>query len=154
MKGLLAEKKNREAKINPEDEKAAQKEDFADEQAIQYILEQHPDVTGCFTTNVDATQKILSIVNEMKQSKDTKQAEAAKNLKIIGFDGGEKQLEALENGELEGLVVQNPYGMGYATVIACARSIANQGNEAVVDTGYVWVTKDNMEDKNISRILY
>ena len=44
--------------------------------------------------------------------------------------------------------------MGYATVIACARSIANQGNEAVVDTGYVWVTKDNMEDKNISRILY
>ena len=40
----------------------------------------------------------------MKQSKDTKQAEAAKNLKIIGFDGGEKQLEALENGELEGLV--------------------------------------------------
>ena len=112
------------------------------------------DNLGCFTTNVDATQKILSIVNEMKQSKDTKQAEAAKNLKIIGFDGGEKQLEALENGELEGLVVQNPYGMGYATVIACARSIANQGNEAVVDTGYVWVTKDNMEDKNISRILY
>lgn len=154
VKGLLAEKKNQEAKINPEDEKAAQKEDFTDEQAIQYILEQHPDVTGCFTTNVDATQKILSIVNEMKQSKDTKQAEAAKNLKIIGFDGGEKQMEALENGELEGLVVQNPYGMGYATVIACARSIANQGNEAVVDTGYVWVTKDNMEDKNISRILY
>lgn len=154
VKGLLAEKKNQEAKINPEDEKAAQKEDFTDEQAIQYILEQHPDVTGCFTTNVDATQKVLSIVNEMKQSKDTKQAEAAKNLKIIGFDGGEKQMEALENGELEGLVVQNPYGMGYATVIACARSIANQGNEAVVDTGYVWVTKDNMEDKNISRILY
>ena len=28
VKGLLAEKKNREAKINPEDEKAAQKEDL------------------------------------------------------------------------------------------------------------------------------
>ena len=111
-------------------------------------------MTGCFTTNVDATQKVLSIVNEMKESKDTEQAEFAENLKMIGFDGGEAQMKALENGELEGLVVQNPYGMGYATVIACARSIASQGNEAVVDTGYVWVTKDNMDDKNISRILY
>ncbi len=146
VKGLLAEKKNLEAKIIPEDVNSAHMVEFTDEQAIQYILEQHPDVTGCFTTNVEATQKVLSSVNERKQSKDTKQAEAAKNLKIIGFDGGEKQMEARENGELEGLVVQNPFGMGYATVIPCARSIPNQGNEAVVDTGYVWITKYNMED--------
>lgn len=154
VKGLLADAQNQEAKLKPDDEKAAQKEDFTDEQAVQYILAQHPDVTGCFATNVDATQKVLSIVNEMKESGEIKQAEFAENLKMIGFDGGEAQMKALENGDLEGLVVQNPYGMGYATVIACVRSITNQGNEAVVDTGYVWVTKDNMEDKNISRILY
>lgn len=43
----------------------------------------------------------------MKQSKDTKQAELAENLKIIGSTEEMKQMEALENGELEGLVVQN-----------------------------------------------
>lgn len=36
--------------------------------------------------------------------------------------------------------------MGYATVVAAARAALEIGNEATVDTGYVWVDKENMDD--------
>ncbi len=46
-----------------------------------------------------------------------------------------EQVKALEDGELDGLVVQNPFGMGYAAVIASARTVLEIGNEAEVNTG-------------------
>lgn len=44
--------------------------------------------------------------------------------------------------------------MGYATVVAAARSALDMGNEANVDTGYAWVTQDNMEETAIKNMLY
>ena len=44
--------------------------------------------------------------------------------------------------------------MGYATVVAAARTILEIGNEAVVDTGYTWVDKENMEDGSVQMMLY
>ena len=45
--------------------------------------------------------------------------------------------------------MQNPFGMGYATVVAAARVALEIGNEATVDTGYVWVDKENMDDPDV-----
>ena len=53
-----------------------------------------------------------------------------------------------------GLIVQNPYGMGYETVVAAARDVLGLGNEAVIDSGYTWVTKENMNKNAIKRMLY
>ena len=43
---------------------------------------------------------------------------------------------------------------GYATVVAAARTVLEIGNEAEVNTGYVWVTADNMNDDTITPFLY
>ena len=67
---------------------------------------------------------------------------------------GKEQVKALEDGELDGLVVQNPFGMGYAAVIASARTVLEIGNEAEVNTGYVWVTAENMDDADIKPLVY
>ena len=48
----------------------------------------------------------------------------------------------------------NPFGMGYATVVAAARASLNMGNEAVVNTGYTWVTKKNLKTDEVQKILY
>ena len=70
-------------------------------------------------------------------------------------DGGKEQLKALEDGKLSGLMTEeNPYGMGYAVVVSAARAALGMGNEAFVDTGFIWVTKENMKDKNIKKMLY
>ena len=44
--------------------------------------------------------------------------------------------------------------MGYATVVAAARAALDMGNEAFVNTGYTWVTADNLEDESIQKMLY
>ena len=73
---------------------------------------------------------------------------------VMGFDAGKEQISALEDGSIDGLVVQNPFGMGYATVVAAARTALEIGNEAVVDTGYTWVDLSNLEDENVQAMLY
>lgn len=73
---------------------------------------------------------------------------------LMGFDVSKEQLKALEEGEISGLVVQNPFGIGYASVVAAARTVLQSGNEAQVSTGYLWVTQDNMNDESIKKMLY
>ena len=65
-----------------------------------------------------------------------------------------KEIDALADGKVDALVLQNPFGMGYAAVIASARAALSMGNEAVVDTGYVWITKKNLEEEGIQKLLY
>lgn len=119
-------------------------EDISQEDVIRYLLEKNPGIKAIYTTNETSAKLAVSVLEEMKKT----------DVKIVSFDGGEDQLKLLEEGKIEGLIVQNPYGIGYATVIACARAILEQGNEAQVDTGYAWVTADNMNDKMIKRVMY
>ena len=97
---------------------------LSDEDVILYYMEQYPNLKGMFGTNVAATQLGLSALQE---------AELTEEIVLTGFDAGEDQITALENGEIKGLAVQNPFGIGYASVVAAARSILQTGNEAVVD---------------------
>lgn len=128
-----------------EEEKAAMVNAMSDEDVYAYYLEKYPDLKGMFGTSFSATQAGL---------KALRKAGRTDGVSLMGFDAGKEQLEALKNGEIKGLVVQNPFGMGYAAVVAAARTILDQGNEAQVDTGYTWVTQENMEDAAIKRMLY
>ena len=142
LKKEIAEKKNAAKKA---EEPEVLPEDFSDEDVILYYMEQYPNLKGMFGTNVAATQLGLSALQE---------AERTDEIILTGFDAGEDQITALENGEIKGLAVQNPFAIGYASVVAAARSILQMGNEAVVDTGYVWVTKENLEEASIQSMLY
>lgn len=128
-----------------DEEKTAMVNAMSDEDVYAYYLEKYPDLKGMFGTSFSATQAGV---------KALRRAERLENVSLMGFDAGKEQLEALKNGEIKGLVVQNPFGMGYAAVVAAARTILDQGNEAQVDTGYTWVTQENMEDAAIKRMLY
>lgn len=154
MQKQIAAEKNPEAAEKIEETPETENEealgsDITQEEVVDYILEKHPDAKGIYTTS-EAVAKL--VVGEFEKQKETDDKE--KSVKIVSFDGGKDQLELLNEGKLEGLIVQNPYGIGYATVVACSRAILGQGNEAEVDTGYVWVTKDNIDDETISRMMY
>lgn len=141
MKKAIAEEKNKNKK---EGDKEIAPDSLKDEDVIAYYLKKYPDIKGCFGTSMGATQLTLSA---MKQEK-------SKNIVLMGFDAGKEQLDALKSGDIKGLVVQNPFGIGYASVVAAARTVLQTGNEAVVNTGYTWVTQDNMKQKSIKSMLY
>lgn len=128
-----------------EDLQKAAVEKMTDDEVMQYYLKKYPDLKGVFGTNESSTIFALEALQK---------TELAGKVALVGFDISEEQTAAMKNGEISGLVVQNPFGMGYASVVAAARTVLQSGNEAVVDTGYIWVTKDNLEDESIQNMLY
>ena len=128
-----------------EDLQKAAVEKMTDDEVMQYYLKKYPDLKGVFGTNESSTIFALEALQK---------TELAGKVSLVGFDISEEQTAAIKNGEIAGLVVQNPFGMGYASVVAAARTVLQSGNEAVVDTGYIWVTKDNLEDESIQNMLY
>ena len=121
---------------------------------VQEILSQYPDVTGIFAVSSNAVSFGLELTEAMEDASEETGAETENQLVFVGYDAEEEEIEALSEGTISGLIVQNPYGMGYATVVAAARAALGQGNEAVVNTGYQWVTTENLETEEIQRILY
>lgn len=117
---------------------------ISEEDVIKYLFAKHPDVKGCYATSGEAVNMVVDAVDRLER----------KDLKIIGYDADEAEMEALSDGKITGLIVQNPFGMGYATVVAAARAAMKAGNEAVVNTGYTWVTEENYKEKDIKKLLY
>ena len=103
--------------------------EITDEEALDYILEKHPDVAGCFATDGTTVKKVTDALARAEKA----------NVTVVAYDGMPEEIEALEDGKIDGLVVQNPFGMGYASVVAAARAALNMGNEAYIDTGVTWM---------------
>lgn len=120
-------------------------DDMSDEDALEHYLGKHSELKGCFGVNDETVLLAAQAVKDMGLSD---------SVTVMGFDAGKDQINALKEGSIDGLVVQNPFGMGYAAVVAAARTILEIGNEAVVDTGYTWVDLSNLEDENIQAMLY
>ena len=118
---------------------------ITEDQVVDYILAKHPNITGCFAANGDS---VKLAVDGLKRNK------MEKKVKVIGFDANDDEIQDLKDGTVDGLIVQNPFGMGYATVVAAARASLDMGNEAVVNTGYTWVTKENLKTDEVQKILY
>lgn len=127
-----------------EGESAIVADELSEDDVIQYIIEKYPNLKGIYTTNLDTTQAVANVLDEIEKE----------DLFFVGFDGGEEQMDLLEDSVLDGLIVQNPYGMGYATVVAAVRATLGLGNESYVNSGYLWVTLDNMDSPDIKGILY
>ena len=118
--------------------------DITEEDVIDYVLAKHPDIKGCFASNAPTVKKAIAGLERAE----------ADDVMVVGFDADEEEMKALSDGRIDGLIVQNPFGMGYATVVAAARAALDMGNEAFVNTGYTWVTADNLEDESIQKMLY
>ncbi len=123
-----------------------QASDITEENVIDYIFAKHPNAKGIYATNSEVMNLVLSGLD--RNEIDTE------NLVTMGFDVNDKVKTALEEGTIDGVVLQNPFGMGYASVIAAARAALDMANEAVVNTGYTWVTKDNYKEDAIQAVMY
>lgn len=75
-------------------------------------------------------------------------------VKMVGFDAGSQSVLDLKNGDVQGLVVQNPVLMGYLSVMTLVKHLQGEKVEKRIDTGVVLVTKENMEQPEIKELLY
>ena len=75
-------------------------------------------------------------------------------VKMIGFDSGTQSVIDLKNGDIQGLVVQDPVRMGYLGVMTLYKHLQGEKVEKRIDTGAKLVTAENMEQPEIEELLY
>ncbi len=49
-----------------------------------------------------------------------------KKVKVIGFDANDDEIQDLKDGKVNGLIVQNPFGMGYNRC-GCSKGFSEYG---------------------------
>ena len=55
---------------------------------------------------------------------------------------------------MAGAITQDPIKMGYETVKAAVAAINGEELEPVIDSGFYWYDKNNIDDENIKAVLY
>ena len=79
---------------------------------------------------------------------------AGGKVKMVGFDSGSQSVADLKNGDVQGLVVQNPVFMGYKGVMTMVEHLQGKKVEKRIDTGVVLATAENMEQPEVKELLY
>jgi ribose transport system substrate-binding protein len=73
---------------------------------------------------------------------------------LVGFDASEALIGALNQGKIQGLVVQNPVLMGEMAVKTMVKHLENEAVEPRVSTGEAVVTPENAKDPEIDKLIH
>ena len=116
-------------------------------QASQNLLNRFGrEVNGIFCPNENSTIGMTKALRDI--------GKAGGKVKMGGFDAGSQSVEDMKNGDVQGLVVQNPVLMGYLSVITLVKHLQGEKVEGRIDTGVVLVTPGNMNQPEIKELLY
>ena len=77
----------------------------------------------------------------------------AGKVKYVGFDSSDRLVKGLADGEIHGLVLQDPINMGYLGVKTLVAHLQGEEVEKRIDTGSAVATPENMDDPKIKNLL-
>jgi ribose transport system substrate-binding protein len=102
------------------------------------------DVDGIYCPNESSSFGMLRALQD---------AALAGSVVFIGFDASEQMVRALENGEFDSLVLQDPVKMAYLGVTTMVSHLRGEKVEARIDTGVTLVTRENMGEPEVAELL-
>jgi ribose transport system substrate-binding protein len=106
---------------------------------VTNTLAANPDLVGFFGANEPSA---------VGMGRAIAQAGLAGKIVAIGFDGSSVLQGFIRNGTLQAICVQSSYNMGYLGVkIAYDLAIAKKKVPSYVDTGFLMVTKENIDSQ-------
>ena len=108
------------------------------------IIAGNPDVKGIYGSNEGSALGVIKGVTE----------KGRKDIKVAGFDSGQGQIDAINNGTEMGAITQNPIAIGEQVVAAAVKAIDGKKLPKVIDTGFYWYDKTNIDDPKIQAVLY
>ena len=110
------------------------------------LLTEHPDIN-----TIAALNELMSLGSGYA----VRDLGLKDEIDIYAFDSNVVSVGMLETGEIEGLIVQNPYAMGYLGVESAYQLINGiplQSDQ--IDTTTTYVSVDNMYDVDIQRMVF
>jgi ribose transport system substrate-binding protein len=112
---------------------------------LSAVIAAHPELNAVFAVS---TQEVEGVAVAVKT------AGLSGKLGIIGFDTSDPILADVQSGLVTGLVVQEPLSMGKIAMQQMVKSMNGQSTTPVVNTPFVYLTKDNMSDPSINQFIY
>jgi ribose transport system substrate-binding protein len=113
-------------------------------QMMENLLARFSAVDAVFTPNESTTFGALRALEDHG---------LAGKVVHVGFDSSAKLIEAMSKREIRGLVLQDPFDMGYRSVRTAVAHLRGQSYEKAVATGVVLATPENMNEPAIRRLL-
>ncbi len=141
--GFLEQMKAKYPKIKVVSVQYGQGDQLKSTEIAKTVLQANPNLKGYFGANEGSIIGVLNAAKEMKRK-----------VVIIGYDSGKQQKAAIADGSQAGAITQNPVGIGYKTVEAAVKALKGEKLEKVIDTGFMWYDKNNMNDPKITAVLY
>ena len=109
------------------------------------IIQAHPNLKGFFGANEGSIIGVLNAVTELGMEG---------KITVIGYDSGKQQMDAIRAGTEAGAITQNPVGIGYKCVEAAVKASKGETLPKVIDTGFFWYDKTNIDNAEIQAVLY
>lgn len=103
------------------------------------------EVNGIFAPNESTLAGMLLAVKEAGLG--------GGKVKLVGFANSQTFADAIKSGELQGLVLQDPAKMGYLGVKTVVQTLRGEKVPALVDTGVVIATKENLAEAAIQELI-
>ncbi len=111
----------------------------------QQLMNRYADeVDGIFAVCEPNAEGVLRALEDRK---------LAGKVVFVGFDSSEAMSEALRDGRMSAIVLQDPVRMGYLAVEAMVKQLRGEQVESFVDTGVYVATKENIDSQEIQRLL-
>ncbi len=109
----------------------------------QNLLNKFPEADGIFCPNESTTFGLMRALKTVGK---------AGQVKLVGFDYTDPIAEGIRAGDIAGVVVQDPFRMGYQGVKTAFNVIQGQSVEPRVETEVVFVTGKNIDDPEIVQV--
>lgn len=103
-----------------------------------------PQAQGIYCPNESTTFGMLRVLDELHWSG---------KVKFVGFDSSPKLIEGMKSGKIDALVVQDPFKMGHDSIATMVKILKKQSFDKDEDTGATLVTKANMDQPEIAKLL-
>lgn len=108
------------------------------------VIRSQKDLTGIYATNEGASLGVSLAVKNMDR----------KDLAVIGFDSSEAIVNYLKDGILDAFVVQDPYQIGYQSMITADKVLKGEAVEPIQNIDGVLITGDNFNDPDVQKRLF
>ncbi len=103
--------------------------------------------------NVDGIFTVCESLNKgMLKALQDKQL--AGKVKFIGFDSDPQLVDAMKNGQMDGIVLQNPVRMGYESVMTIVAHLEGEPVDEKISTGEALATPENMNETRMQELLF
>ena len=109
------------------------------------IMAQHGDLAAIICTNEVCNVGAANYVASLDGSRE---------IILIGCDSSMAQISYLERDIIQGIVVQQPFNMGYVAIRSAVQLVRGEDLDAQIEIPCVSITKENMYEKENQKLLF